>query len=74
MSVEIAKYFAVAVVMLSLVGSAYAIGRIGAAGLDGMARNPEASGSLMTAMILAIAFSESLAIYALVIAFLILFG
>ncbi|MHC1773225.1 MAG: ATP synthase F0 subunit C [Flexilinea sp.] len=74
MSVEIAKYFAVAVVMLSLVGSAYAIGRIGAAGLDGMARNPEASGSLMTAMILAIAFAESLAIYALVIAFLILFG
>ena len=74
MSVEVAKYFAVAIVMFSLVGSGYAIGRIGAAGLDGMARNPEASGSLMTAMILAIAFAESLAIYALVIAFIILFG
>jgi len=42
--------------------------------LEGMARNPEASGSILTAMILAIAFAEALAIYALVVAFLILFG
>ncbi|MEN6481801.1 MAG: ATP synthase F0 subunit C [Anaerolineaceae bacterium] len=74
MSVEVAKYFAVGMIMFSLVGPAYAIGKIGAAGLDGMARNPEASGSLMTPMILAIAFAESLAIYALVITFIILFS
>ncbi len=74
MSVEGVKYIAVAVVMLSTIGSAFAIAKIGSTGLEGMARNPEASGSILTAMILAIAFSEALAIYALVVAFLILFG
>jgi len=74
MSVDVVKYLSVGLVMLSTIGAAFAIGKIGAAGLDGMARNPEASGSLLTAMILAIAFAEALAIYALVVAFLILFA
>ncbi len=37
------------------------------AGCEGTARNPEASGKLMTTMILGLAFIESLAIYALVV-------
>ena len=61
------------------------LARIGAAGagsgsglsvqgaLGGMARNPDAYGNLLTNMILGIAFSEAIAIYCLVIAFLILF-
>ena len=74
MTVEMMKYRAVAIVMLSTIGAAYSISTCAKAGLEGMARNPEAGGNLMTGMILAIAFSEALAIYALVVAFLILFG
>ncbi len=41
--------------------------------LDGMARQPEASGTLRTNMILGCAITESTGIYSLVIALLILF-
>ena len=53
---------------------ALAIGRIGAAALEAIGRNPEASSKVQTAMILAIAFAEALAIYALVIALIIKFA
>ena len=47
-------------------------GRAAAAALEGIARNPNASGKLFTPMILGLALIESLVIYALVIAFMIL--
>jgi len=50
-----------------------AIGRIGAHALDAIGRNPEASNKIQTAMILAIAFAEAIAIYALVVALIIKF-
>ena len=74
MDSESIKYIATAIVMLSTIGSAYAIAMSAKSGLEGIARNPEAAGNIMTAMILAIAFSEALAIYALVVAFLMLFS
>jgi len=40
---------------------------------EGMARNPEMSGKLTTTLILGLAFIESLAIYALVVALILLF-
>lgn len=40
-----------------------------AAGLEGIARNPSASGKIFTPMLLGLAFIESLVIYALIIAF-----
>jgi len=40
--------------------------------LEGMARQPETAGNLRTNMILAFAFMESLSIYGLLIAFLLL--
>jgi ATP synthase F0 subunit c len=49
------------------------VGLIGYGALQGMARNPEATGMLQTNMILAIALCEAIAIYALVAALLILF-
>lgn len=52
---------------------ALAIGKIGAEGLKGIARNPEASSEIRTSMILAIAFAEAIAIYALVVALIIKF-
>ena len=50
-----------------------AIGLIGSSALSGIARNPEATSKIQTNMVLAIAFAESIAIYALVIALIIKF-
>ncbi|MBF8250718.1 MAG: ATP synthase F0 subcomplex C subunit, partial [Deltaproteobacteria bacterium] len=47
--------------------------RATAAGLEGIARNPGASGKIMTPMIIGLAMIESLVIYALVIAFMLYF-
>jgi F-type H+-transporting ATPase subunit c len=41
--------------------------------MQGIARNPEAAGPIQTNMILAIAFAEAIAIYALVVALLLKF-
>ncbi|MFC1640761.1 ATP synthase F0 subunit C [Patescibacteria group bacterium] len=52
---------------------ALAIGRLASKAMEAMGRNPEAAGKIQTAMILAIAFAEAIAIYALVIALIIKF-
>ncbi len=44
------------------------------AACEGVARNPEVSGKITGTMILAFAFIESLAIYALVISFILLYA
>ena len=54
-------------------GPAIAIGILAAKAMEGIARNPEAAPKIQTAMILAIAFAEAVAIYALVVALMILF-
>ncbi|MBR0319880.1 MAG: ATP synthase F0 subunit C [Clostridia bacterium] len=51
------------------VGEGNAVGKA----LEGMARQPEASGNLRTTMILGCAITETTGIYSLLIAFLILF-
>ncbi len=51
-------------------GGALGQGRAVASALDGIARNPSASGKIQTPMIIGLALIESLVIYALVIAFL----
>lgn len=50
-------------------GGALGQGRAAAAALEGIARNPGASGKIFTPLILALALIESLVIYALVISF-----
>lgn len=52
---------------------AISIGWIGSTALKSIARNPEAASKVQTAMILAIAFAEAIAIYALVISLIIKF-
>jgi F-type H+-transporting ATPase subunit c len=54
---------------LAAVGGALGQGRAVTAALDGIARNPSASGKIFLPMILGLALIESLVIYALVIAF-----
>jgi F-type H+-transporting ATPase subunit c len=49
-------------------GGALGQGRTAAAALDGIARNPNASGKIFVPMILGLALIESLVIYAFVIA------
>lgn len=52
---------------------ALAVGLIGAKGVEAIGRNPEATSSITTNMILAIAFAEAIAIYSLVVALIIKF-
>lgn len=52
---------------IAAAGTALGIGMLASKALEGMARQPEASGNIRTAMILAIAFVEAIALYALVI-------
>jgi len=53
---------------LGMLGPALAIGLIGYSALQGLARNPEARGPIMTNMILSIAFAEAIGIYVLIVA------
>ncbi|MFN3648806.1 MAG: ATP synthase F0 subunit C [Armatimonadota bacterium] len=60
-------------VPIAVISSALAQGRVGAAALEGIARQPEAAGRIQMVMIIALALIESLAIYALLVALIILF-
>lgn len=51
-------------------GPAIGIGLLVSKAVEGMARQPEASGSIRTAMFVGMAFAEAIALYALVIAFI----
>ena len=57
---------------LATIGPGIGQGLAAAKGLEGMARQPEAAGMLRTNMILSFGFMESLSIYGLVVAFLLL--
>jgi F-type H+-transporting ATPase subunit c len=62
--------FAKAIVMaIGAVGPAVAIGMIGSKAMESIGRNPEAASKILVPMLLACAFAEAIAIYALVIAF-----
>lgn len=58
---------------LGALGPGIGIGLIGAKGVEALGRNPDAAAKIQTGMILAIAFAEAVAIYALVVAILIKF-
>jgi len=68
------KLLAIAIVMsLGTIAPAIAIAVLGGKALEAIGRNPEATPKIQTAMILAIAFAEAIAIYALVVALIIKF-
>lgn len=71
---ETMKFLAAALAIgLGALGPGLGIGILGAAAMSAIGRNPEARGAILTNMILAIAFAEAIAIYALIVAFLLLF-
>ncbi len=54
---------------LGAIGPAIGIGMIGSKAMEAIGRNPEAASKILVPMLLAAAFAEAIAIYALVIAF-----
>jgi F-type H+-transporting ATPase subunit c len=55
---------------LAVIGAGIGIGRIGGSATESIARQPEAAGSIQTAMIITAALIEGVALFAIVIAFL----
>jgi F-type H+-transporting ATPase subunit c len=62
----IAKALAIAI---GGIAPAMAVGKIGSKAMESIGRNPEAASKILVPMLLASAFAEAIAIYALVIAF-----
>lgn len=56
---------------IATIGAGYGIGQIGKAAVESIARQPEASGSIQTNMILTAAFIEGVALFAIVVCLLI---
>ncbi|RKZ02756.1 ATP synthase F0 subunit C [Candidatus Fermentibacteria bacterium] len=59
---------------LGMIGPGIGIGLVVAKAIEAMGRNPSASGQIQTTMFIGIAFTEALAIFALVIGFIIKFA
>ena len=57
------------IVAIGGLGPAIAVGLIGFKAMEALGRNPEASGRILPAMLLAMAFAEAIAIYSLILAF-----
>ncbi|HZJ41480.1 MAG TPA: ATP synthase F0 subunit C [Patescibacteria group bacterium] len=75
MEVEAAKYIGAGLAIgIGAVGAAIGEGIAASKALEAIGRNPEASGKITPIMFVAMAITESSAIYALVIALIILFA
>ncbi len=55
---------------LAVIGVGLGIGRIGGSAMDGIARQPEASGKIQTAMIIAAALIEGAGLFGIVVSLL----
>lgn len=58
---------------MGALGPGIGIGLLGMGAMNALGRNPEARGPIMTNMILAIAMAEAVAIYAMVVAVVLIF-
>jgi F-type H+-transporting ATPase subunit c len=72
MTPEVYKNLAFALAVgLGMIGPGLGLGLIGGNAVQAISRNPQAESKIRTFMILGIAFTESLAIFALVVGFII---
>jgi len=55
---------------LAVIGAGLGIGKIGGSAMDAIARQPEASGKIQTAMIIAAALIEGVALFGVVVGLL----
>jgi F-type H+-transporting ATPase subunit c len=75
MELDAVKNLAMAfVVGIGVIGPAIGVGMIASKALEAIGRNPEASGKVVTNMFIGIVFAEALAIFALVVGFIIKFA
>jgi len=70
---QVRLWATVSAIAIGTIAPAISIGFIGSTAVKAIGRNPEAASKVQTAMILAIAFAEAIAIYSLVIALIIKF-
>jgi F-type H+-transporting ATPase subunit c len=73
MSDDAVRLLATSLALIPLVAVAMALGRIFSEWLSGVARNPGASEKLKEVGYLAFALTEAIALFALIVAFIILF-
>lgn len=73
MPTDLSTIAAALAIGIGSLGPALGIGMLGKAAMEAIGRNPEAEDKIRTSMILAIAFAEAIAIYALVVALIIKF-
>jgi F-type H+-transporting ATPase subunit c len=74
MDVESMRFLASALaIALGSVAPAFGLGLIGSKAMEALGRNPEASDQIFVPLILSLAFTEAIGIYALVVALIIKF-
>ncbi|MCQ2472715.1 MAG: ATP synthase F0 subunit C [Saccharofermentans sp.] len=69
----IAAFAAAIAISCGALGSTFAMGKLASSALEAGSRQPEVISKLQTMMLLAIVFIESIGIYSLVVAFLLIF-
>ncbi|MEN6298422.1 MAG: ATP synthase F0 subunit C [Anaerolineaceae bacterium] len=67
------KLLAAGLAMLGTIGAGLGVGLAAMGGVQAMGRNPDAAPIIQTNMILGMAFAEAVAIYALVVAIILVF-
>ena len=73
MGASLAKVGAAFSASVAVIGASWGISRIGSTALESMARQPEAAGDIRSGMVLAAALIEGVAMFAVVVCFLVLF-
>jgi F-type H+-transporting ATPase subunit c len=74
MEVETMRLLASALAIgIGAIGPALGLGMIGSKAMEALGRNPEASDQIFVPLILSLAFTEAIGIYALVVALMIKF-
>lgn len=69
----LAKALAALAASIAVIGASFGISRIGCSAVESIARQPEAAGDIRSSMILAGALIEGVAMFAVVVCFLVLF-
>ncbi len=70
---DAARYLAIGLAGLGLAGVGIGLGILGNGAMNALGRNPEARDAIAPNMILALAFTEAIGIYGLVVAILLIF-
>jgi F-type H+-transporting ATPase subunit c len=68
------RFLGAGIAMLGAIGAGAGVGIAASGGVQAIGRNPDATSLIQTNMILGMAFSEAVAIYALAVALIIIFA